>query len=93
MLRLLWHDYRYFPYERMLAEREARLLFGVKPEEDGGLLLKTKRPPGSNAQRLTYFKAVQNGVATVVPDQAKLEASGNGNGAGPSDSVLRRPHG
>jgi site-specific DNA-methyltransferase (cytosine-N4-specific) len=81
MLRLLWHDYRYFPYERMLAEREARLLFGVKPEEDGGLLLKTKRPPGSNAQRLTYFKAVQNGVATVVPDQAKLEASGNGNGA------------
>src|SRR5262245_53976606 len=78
-LRLLWHDYRYFPYERVLAEREARRLFGAQPEEaDDGLLLKTKRLPGGTADRLTYFKAVQNGVVTVVPDQAKLEASGNG---------------
>jgi SAM-dependent methyltransferase len=83
MLRLIWHDYKYFPYERVLAEREARLVFGVKPEEaNDGLLLKTKRNVGAEAARLTYFKAVQNGGAFVVPDQAKLEASGNSNGAG-----------
>jgi site-specific DNA-methyltransferase (cytosine-N4-specific) len=83
MLRLLWHDYRYFPYERRLAEREARLLFGVKPEAaDDGLVLRTKRAVDADAARLTYFKAVQNGVATIVPDQARLEASANGNGAG-----------
>jgi hypothetical protein len=79
MLRLLWHDYRYFPYERMLAHREARQTFGTKPEESNdGLLLKTKRSAGPEAARLTYFKAVQNGTVVVVPDQAKLEASGNG---------------
>jgi site-specific DNA-methyltransferase (cytosine-N4-specific) len=83
MVRLLWHDYRYFPYERMLAEREARLIFGMQPEEiEDGLLLKSKQTAGIGASRLTYFKGVQNGASVIVPDQAKLEVSANGNGQG-----------
>jgi site-specific DNA-methyltransferase (cytosine-N4-specific) len=79
MLRLLWHDYRYFPYERVLAEREARLLYGVEPEEaEDGLVVESRRGVGA---RLTYVKAVQNGKSLVVPDQAKLEASAAGNGS------------
>src|SRR5262245_11279186 len=88
MLRLLWHDYRYFPYERMLAEREARQLFGVEPEKvDGGLLVDSRRAVGD---RLTYVKAVQNGESMVVPDQANLEASGNGSAWGPVPSLRRQ---
>lgn len=82
MIQLLWHDYRYFPYERVLAEREAKLLLGEKPEEVAdGLLVKGQRSADLACARLTYFKAVQNGAAVVVPDQARLEASGNGKGA------------
>lgn len=82
-VRLFWQDYRYFPYERMLAEREARLIFGMQPEEgDNGLLLKSKQTNGVDASRLTYFKGVQYGRSVIVPDQAKLEMSANGNGQG-----------
>jgi SAM-dependent methyltransferase len=92
-VRLLWHDYRYFPYERLLAEREARLLFGGQPEEaEDGLRLETRRPAGPGARRLTYFKAVQNGSALVVPDQAKLEASGTGNGSASDPSAQAGPN-
>ena len=81
-LRLLWHDYRYFPYERVLAEREARLLFGTDfAEYTEGLFVEGKCVSHVDPSRLTYFKAAQNGVSFVVPDQAKLEASGNGNGS------------
>jgi site-specific DNA-methyltransferase (cytosine-N4-specific) len=76
VVKLLWHDYKYFPYERLLAGREARFLFGARPEEtEGGLLFRNRQAIGPEAARLTYFKAVQNGEATLVPDQAKLEAS------------------
>jgi site-specific DNA-methyltransferase (cytosine-N4-specific) len=82
-VRLLWHDYRYFPYERMLAEREARLIFGVQAEQiEDGLLLSNEQLANMSTSRLTYFKGVQNGVGVIVPDQAKLEASANGNGQG-----------
>lgn len=83
MVHLLWHDYRYFPYERMLGEREARLIFGARPEEvRDGLLFTNGQAVVPGASRLTYFKAVQDDVSLVVPDQAKLEASANGNGQG-----------
>lgn len=81
-VKLLWHDYRYFPYEQRLAEREARLLFGCDPGEAAdGLVVEGTLSSPDLASRLTYFKAAQNGVSFVVPDQAKLEASGNGNGS------------
>jgi hypothetical protein len=82
MLRLLWHDYRYFPYERMLAEREAKLLFRVTPQAvQDGLVVRGLSDVEDIGTQLTYFKAIQSGEHVVVPDQAKLEASGNGNGS------------
>lgn len=81
-VRLLWQDYRYFPYERMLAEREARLIFGMQPEEsENGLLLRSEEA-AAGARKLTYFKGVQNGASVIIPDQAKLEMSANENGSG-----------
>ncbi len=81
MLRLLWHDYRYFPYERVLAEREARLIFGMEPQETKGcLILEGEQTKATSAYRLTYFKGVQNGSSLIIPDQAKLEVSANGCG-------------
>ena len=82
MVRLLWHDYRYFPYERGLAKREARALFGRAPQEDpDGLALQGACECEDAPSRLTYFKAALAGQVLVVPDQAKLEATGNGNGS------------
>lgn len=81
-MRLLWHDYRYFPYERMLALREARLLFGKQPEDDGDALRLNCSPAAGLVKRLTYFKAAEVAGRTLIPDQATLEASGNGNGQG-----------
>jgi SAM-dependent methyltransferase len=81
-LRLLWQDYRYFPYEKMLAERETDLLFGEKSESsDEGLRVEGRRLEAHAASRLTYFKAADDGATLVVPDQAKLEASSSGNGS------------
>src|SRR5436190_714533 len=80
-VRLLWQDYRYFPYERMLAQREARLFFQSEPiEAEGGLTVPHHPQALLAAQRLTYFKAIESPDGTLVPAQAKLEASGNGNG-------------
>jgi site-specific DNA-methyltransferase (cytosine-N4-specific) len=82
-IRLLWHDYRYFPYERMLAEREARLIFGSQPKKvKDVLLIKTRSTDHTCFSRLTYFKGVDDEATVTVPDQAKLEVSGNANGQG-----------
>jgi hypothetical protein len=78
-IHLLWHDYRYFPYERVLAQREAAAVYG-KTNEEGDSGLGVRSGNVEDGAKLTYFKAVQNGTAFIVPDQAKLEASGNGNG-------------
>jgi SAM-dependent methyltransferase len=81
-IRLLWNSYRYFPYERVLAKREAVCAFGIEPAEvDDGLEFSTLDAIPSAAPRLTYFNVVRNGKALVVPDQTKLEASANGNGS------------
>jgi hypothetical protein len=80
-VQLLWHDYRYFPYERRLAEREAGLLFAGSHTELASGIAFTGDLPSDACHRLTYFKAVQSGTSFVIPDQAKLEASGNGNGS------------
>ncbi len=90
-LHLLWHDYRYFPYERTLAQREAALAFGksIQVEKTGFAV-----PQGraKDALHLTYFKAVQNESVALVPDQAKLEASGKGAGWDPSRQPIPSLH-
>lgn len=95
-IRLLWNSYRYFPYERALAKREAAMAFGREPAEtDDGLEFDAAESIPVAARRLTYFNAVVNGDSAVVPDQAKLEATANGNGSAwdpdaSSMPVLRR---
>ena len=80
-LSLLWNDYRYFPYERLLGKREVEALFGTEAvEQDGILQLQYAADTIERARRLTYFKGVRSADGIIVPDQIKLEASGNGNG-------------
>jgi hypothetical protein len=55
MLRLLWHDYKYFPYERALAEREARTFFGLNSEKvEDGLLFKGEHDAATNSTALRW---------------------------------------
>lgn len=71
---LRWHDYRYYPYERDLARREALAVLGLvhcDMSEQGVHL-----PHWVDAQaagRLTYFSHV-DGVTGAIPTiQARLE--------------------
>jgi len=75
--RLVWHGYRYFPYERVLAEREVQALTGDRPTAaPDGLDVSLNGHPTALLARLTYFREVvlSNGE-TITPDQAKLEQS------------------
>lgn len=79
--RFRWHDYRYFPYERRLAEREVVRLFKRQPILiEGGLDVANTCSFAELAARLTYFKAAESSQGVVIPDQAKLEASSTQNG-------------
>jgi RMKL-like, methyltransferase domain len=72
-------EYRYFPYELELAHREVSALAGRAPTRvNGHFVVRGLRP--SRAEKLTYFRevVVANGDS-IVPLQARLEAS-DGNG-------------
>ena len=73
-MRLSWHDYRYYPYERELAAREVAALFGrpALREISGGIELSGVRGIGS-ARRLTYFSSAVNGRAVTETLQSRLE--------------------
>jgi len=77
--RLLWHDYKYFPYERRLARREAER-FGTVSENADELAVASKHDI-DDFRGLTYFKGVCRGDSSLVPDQAAVEASALNNGS------------
>src|SRR5262245_7182471 len=78
IIELLWHDYRYFPYERALARREIESIAGAQPKEHCvGLLVGTDQAQVKEMARLTYFKGIRRSSEVIVPDQARLEASAN----------------
>lgn len=78
---LLWHDYRYFPYERELARREVKTLLGAGAEEtEYGLTMPLESEHSEQVRRLTYFKGININEKLIVPEQARLEASINSNG-------------
>lgn len=77
--RLLWHDYKYFPYERRFARREAER-FGTVSELADGLAVASKYDL-DDFRGLTYFKGVCRGDSSLVPDQAAAEASALNNGS------------
>ena len=59
-MRLSWHDYSYYPYERELAAREVAALFGrpALREIPGGIELAGVQRSGA-AGRLTYFSPLR----------------------------------
>lgn len=76
-VELDWQGYRYFPYERRLAEREVCALLKAMPAElPSGFHLQATRPSIEVVDRLTYFHEVRlNGSIRHIPVQARLEAS------------------
>ena len=74
-MKLIWHNYRYYPYERQLASREvAALLPGAHVQEavdgfdiNGSFDL-------SDIRRLTYFSGLLNGQSFTPTVQSRLEA-------------------
>ena len=73
-MRLSWHDYRYYPYERELAAREVATLFNrpTLREIPGGIELAGVKRCGP-AGRLTYFSAAVNGRSVTETLQSRLE--------------------
>ena len=73
-MRLNWHDYNYYPYERELAAREVSALFGSPDlrEIPGGLELIGEND-GEAAERLTYFAGGINGRGPMETLQSRLE--------------------
>ncbi len=73
-MRLRWHDYKYYPYEKELASREVTSL--IDPPEatemPDGLDLRAATS-GSGLKRLTYFKGYENGSGFISTVQAQLE--------------------
>ena len=73
-MRLSWHDYSYYPYERELAAREVAALFGrpALREIPDGIELAGVRESGP-AGRLTYFSTAVNGRTVTETLQSRLE--------------------
>ena len=76
MMTLIWHEYRYYPYERELAKRESSaLLSEVQLHEavDGFNVI--GQFALDEVERLTYFSGVRNGQSFTPTVQALLESS------------------
>ena len=75
-MRLIWHDYHYYPYERDLAFREVAALFGnpvFRLTSDG--VEWAGEPDGESISRLTYFARAISGPHSYVTLQGRLEDS------------------
>ena len=79
-IKLYWHKYRYFPYEKKLAELEVLRLSGSVAEEfSGGLKIVGDSTSLTQLCRSTYFREItMEGQETQVPIQAQLESSATG---------------
>jgi hypothetical protein len=79
-MELLWHSYRYYPYELELARREVHTLL---PEAELSETATGIRLSGGFdrkvAERLVYFSAATDGQKSAPTMQARLERV-NGNG-------------
>ena len=92
LLRLHWNGYRYFPYERQLAVREAEAVFGAPATVlSHGLDIECSVNKFDEAERLTYFRVAECNERFIVPRQAQLEACGNGNCAARSHKTEQLP--
>lgn len=76
-IKLYWHNYKYFPYEKELAIREIETLSGTKPilVNDRYITLGT-RVSKETLKKLVYFSHVENGDnKPVLTYQKELESA------------------
>lgn len=74
-----WQNYKYFPYEKLLASRELLSLTGNDPQNiQNGLSVEIESSWDVLIHRTTYFHSasLEDGT-TIIPLQAQLEASTN----------------
>lgn len=73
-MKLMWHGYRYYPYERVLAMREIAALFPASPprEVPGGLELPSSCS-SRLANRLTYVSRIDGERGLSETQQSCLE--------------------
>ena len=76
-MRLTWHPYRYYPYERDLAEREVAALLGLSKMRNFKNGVEVKGVVDStSAHRLTYFSGALGNAGYTPTVQAQLEEAG-----------------
>src|SRR5215472_14822326 len=73
-MQLSWHDYQYYPYERVLALREVSALLKATSTRDidDGIEL-DHYEDNDSASQLTYFAGYVNGNGYTKTIQARLE--------------------
>lgn len=73
-MRLSWHNYQYYPYERVLALREVSALLkaGSTHDIEDGIEIDRYEDDGS-ANQLTYFAGYVNGNGYTKTVQSRLE--------------------
>ena len=72
-MKLIWHNYKYYPYERQLALREAKSILGnakISQIEQG---LELSGAELESAKRLVYFSQIHHHQLAIDTVQAKLE--------------------
>jgi hypothetical protein len=76
-MRLTWHNYSYYPYERVLAAREIQALLdpATQTEVSDGIEVQGHVETRQVA-RLTYFSGAVNGRGLVPTIQSQLEEAG-----------------
>lgn len=87
---LNFHRYRYYPYERVLAAKEAEILLDADFVSSSDDLLEVVGGTRVKADRLTYFANVQDGSEKIETLQARLE---KGSGAQKRQSTRYSVHG
>ena len=75
-MKLTWHNYRYYPYERELARREsAAVLPGVQMRESVGGLDLAGSFDTDSIRHLAYFSGLKKGQSFLPTKQHLLEAT------------------
>ncbi|HAT1797703.1 TPA: RNA methylase [Legionella pneumophila] len=75
-MKLTWHPYKYYPYEKELALREIHSLIypeSIEHLKDGLVLINPRKP--NKAQELVYFAAINSNDKETLTIQARLERS------------------
>lgn len=78
-MKLHWHKYKYFPYEKELALRELRSLVGIEPSDINGNSITIESGISTDIlKRLVYFSYIEDGSDIIQTFQKQLEAANEG---------------